>query len=255
METTVTKKRLGIIDALRGVNFISMALYHAMYDIVWIFDRGGSHPLYKGMPGYIWQQAIAMTFIVISGFSSQLGSKNPKRGLTVFLCGAAVTLATVLFYPSETIKYGVLTFMGAAMLVTLALDKILRKVRPCIGMAVSAVLFVLTRNIDMGYIGIGAMKFELPSALYGTKLLAGLGFPYSGFSSSDYFPLFPWLFLFLFGYFLAVPVLKSDRVKELLSHDGGFAAVIGCHTLILYMLHQPVIYALLSLWFMLVRSL
>lgn len=249
------KKRLGVVDAVRGINFISMVLYHAMYDIVWIFDRGGSHPLYKGMQGHIWQQAIAMTFIVLSGFSTQLGSKNPKRGITVFLCGAAVSLATVIFYPSETIKYGVLTFMGAAMLVTLALDKVLRLVHPYIGMAASFILFAVTRNIDMGYIGVGANKAVLPSALYKTKLLAGFGFPYSGFTSSDYFPLFPWLFLFLFGYFLAVPILKSRRITDFLEHDGGFAAVIGRHTLILYMIHQPVIFGLLSLWFAFVQSL
>ena len=244
------KKRLVLLDALTGVNFISMLLYHAMYDIVWIFDRGGSYPLYKGTPGFVWQQIIAITFIVISGFSTHLGKKSPKRGITVSLCGAAVTVATAVFYPSETIKYGILTFMGFSMIAVFLLNNLLEKINPYVGMLVSVIMFVLFRNIDMGYIGLGGVRLYLSETLYGTRMLAGLGFPYKGFSSSDYFPFLPWFFVFLFGYYLAIPLLKCNRITEFMSrHGGGVFTFIGRNTLVLYMLHQPIVFAVLYVWF------
>lgn len=73
---------------------------------------------------------------------------------------------------------------------------------------------------------------------------AGLGFPGPGFVSSDYFSLLPWLLLFWTGYFLyrlrpAEPLLPDIRLP-------GFSAM-GRHSLLIYLLHQPVLYALLVL--------
>ena len=69
------------------------------------------------------------------------------------------------------------------------------------------------------------------------------------FSSSDYFPLLPWVFLYWVGYFFArwfrarctaQPGLPPKALRPL--------CAVGSRTLLIYMLHQPVIYgALLGL--------
>ena len=60
------KKRLHFLDALRGVTLISMIAYHGMWNLVYLF--GVQAPWYRGTPGYLWQQSICWTFILLSGF-------------------------------------------------------------------------------------------------------------------------------------------------------------------------------------------
>lgn len=42
-------------------------------------------------------------------------------------------------------------------------------------------------------------RLPVPEAFYSNVFTAALGFPYPGFSSSDYFPLLPWCFVFIGG--------------------------------------------------------
>ena len=71
---------------------------------------------------------------------------------------------------------------------------------------------------------------------------APLGLPGAGFSSADYFPLIPWCFVFAAG-----------TVVGRLARDGKFPAwtypsrvpffsFLGRHALLIYIVHQPVIY-------------
>ena len=76
-------------------------------------------------------------------------------------------------------------------------------------------------------------------------LTAWLGFPGPGFSSTDYFSLIPWLFLFLAGYFLR---RLLDRPLERLDPDALRCpplCALGRWSLPVYMLHQPVVYGVL----------
>lgn len=72
--------------------------------------------------------------------------------------------------------------------------------RPGPGLAVCAALFWLTHTIPYGHWPWGT---PLPQALYDAKFFLFLGFwpMNSGLTSSDYFPLMPWLFLFWAGLF------------------------------------------------------
>ena len=72
---------------------------------------------------------------------------------------------------------------------------------------------------------------------------AYLGFPFPGFRSTDYFSLVPWLFLFLTGYFLFR--LTGQRLAA--APDLGRCVpleALGRRSLLVYMLHQPVLYGL-----------
>ena len=71
-----------------------------------------------------------------------------RRGTVVFGAGAVVTLATLVFMPEGRVIFGVLTFLGTAMLLTGVLEPLLKKIPPAAGLAVSAVLFALTYHLD-----------------------------------------------------------------------------------------------------------
>ena len=239
-------RRHRLLDAIRGITVLSMILYHGSWDLVYLC--GVDWPGFRHGWTHVWQQSICWTFILLSGFCWPLGRRHLRRGITVFAAGALVSAVTLLFMPEERILFGVLTLLGSAMLLTIPLDRLLRRLPPQAGLAGSAVLFFLTRNVNSGFLGFeGWNLLALPEGLYRGWLGAWLGFPPAGFFSQDYFSIFPWFFLFLCGYFLfhlwkAQPDPRLPWARGLTPF-----AWIGRHALLIYLLHQPVLYAVLVL--------
>ena len=66
-----TAARYRLLDELRGLDLISMMLYHGMWDVVFLF--GVAQKWYTGRPGFVWQQSICWVFILLSGFCLPLG--------------------------------------------------------------------------------------------------------------------------------------------------------------------------------------
>ena len=235
----------GLLDTVRGVCILSMVAYHGMYDLVDIF--GLPSAWYTGLPGYIWQQSICWTFILLSGLCWQLSRRHVKRGLLLGGCGAAITLITWLVMPSQRILYGVLNLLGLSALLLIPLDKVFRKIPAWAGLGGALLLFALTKNVSRGSLGFeGLVLCQLPRWLYATDLLAVVGFPSPSFWSTDYFPLLPWFFLFCAGYFLWSLLDKSPRAKELLRPGLRPLSFLGRHSLAIYLIHQPALMAVFT---------
>ena len=242
-------KRLHFLDALRGFTLIHMIAFHGLWNMVYLF--GVKADWYRGTPGYIWQQWICWTFILLSGFCWNLGRQHLKRGLTVFGGGAVVSAVTVLVMPESRILFGVLTCLGSCMLLLIPLEKLLRKVSTRGGLVVSFLLFILLRNVSSGSLGFEGWEIcPLPAMLYRNLLTAYLGFPAPGFFSTDYFPLIPWFFLFATGYFL-YRLLEEKGLNQRLFARGQVPVLnwMGRHSLLIYLLHQPILYGLCMLLF------
>ena len=235
--------RYALLDELRGLDLVSMMLYHACWDLVFLFDV--NMRWYAGTPGRLWQQTICWVFILLSGFCAPFGRYMLRRGTVVFGAGAVVTLAMLVFMPEGRVIFGVLTFLGAAMLLTGVLEPLLKKVMPAVGLAVSAVLFAVCYPVGLGWVGLGGWKLMLPQSLYANYFTAFLGFYPDWFYSADYFGLLPWLFLFWAGYYLhkAVGRRRMEPLRRPVCPALGW---MGRHSLLLYLLHQPVIYGVLS---------
>lgn len=195
-----TAARYRLLDELRGLDLISMMLYHGMWDVVFLF--GVAQKWYTGRPGFVWQQSICWVFILLSGFCLPLGHHPFRRGAVVFGAGALVTAVTLLFLPEDVVWFGVLA---------------------------------------------------LPQALYASYTTAYLGFMPKSFFSTDYFPLLPWLFLFWAGYFLH-HLVGRGRLAPLRRSVCPPLGWMGRHSLVLYLLHQPVILGVLTVAFRLVRA-
>lgn len=246
-----TAARYRLLDELRGLDLISMMLYHGMWDVVFLF--GVVQKWYTGRPGFVWQQSICWVFILLSGFCLPLGHHPFRRGAVVFGAGALVTAVTLLFLPEDVVWFGVLTLLGSSMLLTAALDPLLRRVPPAVGVAVSALLFWGTYPTMNGFWNLPGGRLALPLALYASWPTAYLGFMPKSFFSTDYFPLLPWLFLFWAGYFLH-HLLGRGRLAPLRRSVCPPLGWMGRHSLVLYLLHQPVILGVLTVAFRLVRA-
>lgn len=240
----MNQRRYVLLDTIRGFSLVSMILYHAIWDIVYIF--GVDMPWYKSQMAYIWQQSICQTFILLSGFCWHFGRRKLKRGLIVFGCSVVISLVTIFFMPDSLILFGVLSLIGSAMLVMIPLDKILKKANPYVGAVVCLLLFLLTKSINSGTIGLGNLfSITISDALYTNMFTAYLGFPPEDFFSCDYFGIFPWIFLFQTGYFLYYCLQKKQLLEKLPDISILPLAWLGRHSLVAYMLHQPVVYGVL----------
>lgn len=251
--TTQEKTRLHLLDALRGFLMINMIAYHGMWNLVNLF--GVQADWYAGTTKYLWQQFICWTFILLSGFCWSMSRSHLKRGLLVFGGGAAVSLVTCVLMPENRILFGILTCIGSCVLLVQPLEALLKKIPAKIGVIFSFLLFVLLRNCSKGTLGFeGLVLYSLPDWLYRNNLTAYLGFPYPGFFSTDYFSLLPWFFLFVTGYFL-FHVTSSKSLNERLFARGQFPLLnlIGRNSLLVYLLHQPVLYGLGLLYFYILK--
>lgn len=234
------KKRYLLVDGFRGVSIISMVIFHFLYDVNEIF--GMNTAWYENVNVYIWQQSICWTFIIISGFVWQLGIKsNLKRGIFLNVCGIGISVVTAIIIPSEAVWFGILNFMGCAVLIMMLLHKLAEKIPPLPGMVLGMAIFVICRNITEGTIGIkGIVVIELPNWLYESRILTPLGFPYQGFASSDYFPVLPWIGLFLFGYYLFSCLKETGKLEAYAYQNIPVLSKIGQMSIGIYILHQPI---------------
>ena len=245
----IKQNRYALLDSIRGIVLISMIVYHGAWNLVYI--HGIKWNWYHTRSAYIWQQSICWTFLLLSGFCWSLGKRHLRSGLLVFGGGLLVSAVTLLAMPSNKVVFGVLTCIGSCMLLMIVLDKILKKIPSIIGLLGNFFLFLFTKHINRGYLGIGTESFfVLPKSLYQGYFGAYIGFTPNNFYSTDYFSLFPWIFLFLTGYFLYhIFNQKKWLNKETMKWNIPFCAYMGRHSLLIYLLHQPILFLLGSILF------
>ena len=219
------KKRIWELDALRGLCILGMLAFHLLYDITELYSLTTWR-----LP--FWLTAIADMgggiFLLLSGLCVTLGSHPLKRGAVVFACGIVCTLVTWLTN-SLTIWFGILHCLGLCMLLWPLFRKLPVWLLGVIGTAILALGWYIHR-------------FDVVTQL---RWLYPLGLTYPGFSSGDYFPLIPCL-----GWFLLGAVLGRTLYREKISLIPGrapFLELCGRHSLIIYLMHQPLFIGLLML--------
>jgi len=242
----MNKKRYTVLDNIRGATLVSMMLYHGTWNLVYIFGKPWAW--YRTTAAYCWQQSICWTFILLSGFCWSLGKRKWRRALEVFGAGILITAVTLIAMPQNRVVFGVLTCLGSCMLLLTLLQGFFEKIPWAAGLTGAFTMFVLTRNINRGYLGFGPWNLlKLPENLYKNWFSTYVGFPAATFFSTDYFSVFPWIFLFLAGYFLYKAVEQKQKLDCLCMGEIPLLSWLGKHSLPIYLLHQPIIYGVLLL--------
>ncbi len=240
------RERVVLLDEVRGVCILLMVAYHAAYDLVYIFGVDISL-FHQAVLRRFAQPFVAGLFIFTAGICCRFSRSNTRRGLAALSVGLAMGLFTVLFMPEQAIYFGILHFMGCAMLLFGPARRILDRLNVPTGVCVCFLLFLLTRNVGMGFVGIpGGLELSLPASWYETRWLLPLGFRGAG---SDYFPLLPWIFVFLAGSCVGRAMTAADLPPLFTRSRAPFFALCGRNTIFIYILHQPVVYGLLWAFF------
>lgn len=247
MDKAVAKiERYYLLDSLRGALLVMMIVYHTMYDVMVLGDGDFS---VRNTACYIFQQSIGWGFIFLSGMCRAIGKRHLRRGLIVLGAAVVVSLVTYIFTPSEAINFGVLVLLGSSMLIIIPFEELIKDANAPVGFIISLVLFILFRNVPKGNLGFEDIRImELPDFLYQNFATAYLGFPPAGFTSGDYYPLLPWFFLYLSGYFFWKCFGNKEWIKKILLIKIPVLSFLGKHSLIVYLLHQPICYAAVYLF-------
>lgn len=246
-------KRYDLIDTLRGLAIIAMIVFHTCW-LMSFFGIAISPETLTTTSFVVFERIICITFILISGFCFSLGHNHLKSGLTVFGAGLLITILTCLLIPQIPIIFGILTFIGTSILIMIPLDRMIGNrllhsdILGWVIFILSVVAFILSYNINKGYLGFqtGA-SIILPKALYKGYFATFIGFMDPGFYSADYFSLIPWFFIYLCGYVLHKVIRGSEIENRYLTVGIPGIRAIGRHSLLIYITHPIVIFAVLYL--------
>ena len=231
--TPRTKPRLLWLDALRGLALIAMATYHFSWDLEF-FGYLAPGTSTEGLLR-LYARSIASTFLFLAGFSLVL-AQYPHLRLEAFLHRFAVILAAALaitgatwwFVPDGLIFFGILHAMALGSLVGLVFLRL-----PVVVTLVAAVVAMVLPSVyrsstfDTPWLWFAGLSEHLPR-------------------SNDYVPLFPWVGALLIGIVVARLLVDHDLLGRLSPLPDGPAWLrwAGRHSLIVYLLHQPVLIAL-----------
>ena len=240
-------KRIALLDELRGFAIALMILYHLLFNLTYLFPTAFGTAWFAAVDPF--QPIIPFIFISISGVSTQLSRKPLKRGLILVGVSLVITLVTLFVVPDFPIYFGVIHQLAFCILAFTLLRPLLKKVPKLVGLIVSFLLFLLTYSVSGGYLGFGRFTVTISALLSKSLALYPLGLSSTPLSAADYFPVFPWFFLFLFGTYLGVYATEGrfpEWTKKIRVRPLGF---IGRHALLIYCAHQPLLYAILyGLW-------
>ena len=217
------ENRIPELDFFRGFCILAMIAVHFIYDLTEIYRIFPSYPsavLFLKNWG-------AVAFFLLSGICATLGRSSLRRGLAVLSCGALVSAVTVA--AGSPVRFGVLHCLGSCMLLWVWFRKLPQTALLCLALA---------------SIATGAVFERFPVSV---PFLYPLGLISSDFSSADFFPLFPYFGFFLAGACLGHRFYTARRsLLPRLSFTGNASRVFqfcGRHSLLLYLLHQPVLLA------------
>ena len=245
MSKTAKQRRICLLDEVRGFCVFSMIVYHALAFL------GHQYGLSFGTKFYTLTSPLepwcAGVFILICGMCCHLSHSNFKRGIILAFIAAAISVATIVFLPKIGVNvpvwFGILHLLSTGILLYALFSRTLGKLSPMAGIIIFAILFLLFRNIVSGTIGLGGvLEWHIPEAWHQNPYLFPLGIISKDFFSTDYFPVFPYVFLFLTGTYMGA--YFSERTLPEYTYKKRIPALdwLGTHALLIYVLHIPATY-------------
>ena len=233
------------VDVVRGFAIIMVALYHLIFDL----DNFAGYPI-ESTAGFwaVFADASAFLFVFLVGLSLSISyaragaagsdrglfGKYLRRGIRIFGYGMLITLVFRLADYGYVI-FGILHLIGLSIILAYPFLR-LRYVNLLLGLSLIAAGAYLRAE---GFIVGGAAGV----------LLTPIGILPEGLLMPDYRPLLPWFGVVLLGVYSGNAAYLVWRRKSTPSPAPRAArplAFLGRHTLLIYLIHQPVLIA--ALW-------
>ncbi|MDF1880768.1 DUF1624 domain-containing protein [Sulfurimonas sp. MAG313] len=219
------KTRRFELDFLRGFAIILMILFHFGYDLA--LYGYASYNTNVDIQWLIFRAVILSTFLLLVGMSSYLAyahtinlKKLFYRSLKLLFVSGLISLGSYMVFAHSWIYFGVIHFILVATLASLLFVRI-----PNISLFVG-IGFILSYNL--GYVDLSSFR---------NLFVTHLGFPSH---TVDLVSFFPWFGVVLIGIFLMHHNLFSFTIKE--NTQRQKLAFMGQHSLLIYLVHQPILF-------------
>ncbi|MCJ2096807.1 DUF1624 domain-containing protein [Methylobacterium sp. J-072] len=232
------QRRLPIIDAVRAAALLAMASYHTLWDLGYVRLTAENYALTPA--GHRAAEAIAGTFLTLVGVGLVLMNGRglrlrPTLMRLARIGGAAllVTLGTWLAFPDAYVFFGILHCIAVASVLGLPF------------------LFLPVPVTALAAAAIFAAPLLVHAPVLDAPILYFLGLGAGTPRTNDYVPLFPWFGFVLTGIVLGrlgPPLLAQSRVGAWTPRSalGRVATFAGRHSLVVYLVHQPVLLGLIT---------
>ena len=216
--------RIEELDSLRATALVMMLISNFVSDL----DYFGIMEVIKGDKWWWLARATAFLFVSISGISYFLAHQKEydfvitlKRTRRLIFWAFAITLVTYSFAPEAYVRFGVLHLLALASLVA----------------------FPVARN-PIYALGIGVFLLLIPLSSNSNSVWFGL--QETGTFAVDYFPLNPWLGIFFISVSIASKIYPEGKSLSNFEWPEKWLW-FGRNTLIIYVIHQPILIGLLIL--------
>ncbi len=209
--------RFSFLDQLRGFAVLLMIIFHFSYDLM--LFKYVAIDFSKDLFWWCFPRVIVFLFLFSMGISLRLAhfpQVNKKkliiRTLQIALLASMISISTYFLFPSRWVYFGTLHCIALCLILMVPF---LRHPR---------VSFVL------------ALLLIIPS-------LFGFSIPWFRMQhlSMDYIPLFPWIGVGLLG--VAAHHLNLHKTKSIPGKPGRLLNFLGKHSLVIYMIHQPILFS------------
>jgi uncharacterized membrane protein len=218
------------IDLLRGLAIVLMVIFHFGYDLT-VFGWAGFSTS-EDIEWKIFRTVIVSSFLLAVGMSSYLAYKKSvnrkKLAKTVgklFLVSLLITIGSLFIDSNTWVYFGIIHFITVALPVS--------------------VLFVRAPYIAL-VIGTGCLVGYWTNVLDLYPIwewsVLHMGIPTY---TVDLVSFFPWIGVVLIGVFIMHKKLFNIKVKP--NAVLNKFVMLGQHSLIIYLIHQPLLYGLFGL--------
>lgn len=232
------EKRINFIDELRGIAVIIMVIFHFIYqENLWTHSM---EDLLRNFYLNLFKTFAQIIFISLAGVCCNFSRDNIKRGLLYLYLGLFIHILTYIIVPDNVITFGIFSFMGTAILIYDLFKDVLDKITIKKGLVCFISLFIIFYLIEnkiilREYIN----NNEMISSLIEKGCLNIMGLRSSTFKSSDFFPLFPWIFIFIAGVFGGRKFISERQFSR--KRNFKFLSFIGRKSLFIYIIHIPLL--------------
>lgn len=222
------------IDALRGFAIGLMIVYHFCFDLRFYQVTAAD---FEHDPFWLGFRALVVTsFMLLVGINLVLADRAGmppdhfwKRIALIAGCALAASAASYLIFPRTFIYFGILHCIAVASVLAWPVTR-----RPILAAALGAVIII------------AGMTLAHPA--FDQRALSWLGFTTIKPATEDFVPLAPWAGVVFVGVALGHALLHADfRPIALLDATPEWLRWLGRHSLVVYMVHQPILLSLLWL--------
>lgn len=248
MSENPSGERFWEIDFLRGIAICLMIFYHLLFDLHFFYNLDPLFPFANWKVLQIITGGLFLTLVGTSAvikyqklkkFQDSLFFSFLKQAFFIFFLGFLLTVFTFLFIEGGIILFGILQLIALSLIFAYPFLK-----QPRLALSFCLVIIFVSPFLNSVF---DKMDYLLP--------LGGRQF---NFSMLDYYPIFPWFAFVLLGIFTGnllfknrqrkFPVLPFQNYKVI-----RFLSFLGKNSLLIYFLHQPIIFISLTLLFLVLK--